>query len=859
MAKFRTTSKTVNVPESPSTLFHDLSDRSDTVKYLWAHQKELLDTYHAKHLDTKDVALELPTGAGKTLVGLLVAEFRRRAKGERVAYLCPTRQLARQVGDQAAAYGINAHVFIGAQAKYDPSQFTSYQRAEAIAITTYSGVFNVNPRIDRPQVLIFDDAHSCESYVTGMWSIEIDRSDNLKLYQEFIRLFGDWLPDSFHVSDGDDGYARTELIPGQVFRNASLSVLELLNEHLEPGSAPHYALSLLKDHLHACLCFISHNLILIRPIVPPTQTHPPFSQARQRLYMSATLGHGGELERIVGVPQIERIPIPAEWETHGSGRRLFLLPELSLEEDKAIELTISLIKQAGRAVVLSPTQRKCADIEKLFDDTGLTVFTAKDIEDGLEGYAGTSDAVLVLSRYDGIDLPDDDCRFLVFAGKPAGANLQEHFLMSRVAAAPLLRDRILTRVTQGVGRCTRSDQDYAAVVLLGQDIVDFLVRSENSALLHPELQAELEFGINNSKQDSNDDSVDFSGLLQEFLRRTRKWKEADDYIQQLRKSKCRTKDEFTTSLRNSVEYEVKYLYAAWDGHWEHARDHAKSALEALDDGNQLAGYQGWWMYLCGDAELAIGGSQAERRGQEYFGQAARQCPSLSWLSKLVVSHRSTHDASTEAEADPVLAECVENIVEQLKRWGFHGKTFTDKVKVGLAMLDTDSHKEFHQGLEFVGRILGWTPDRPTGDGDPDCIWKLGRKLYIAFEAKSEQNHTGEIGKKDVQQAQGHVAWIEENCSPLEDATIIPVLVTPRTSLAASAKPHADGLYVTSVDAMRELGRVAVDAAKKVRNAIAAMDELEALNITREKLEIAELTPDDIVDRLKATPLIHSRE
>lgn len=52
MATFRTTSKTVNVPESPSTLFHDLSDRSDTVKYLWAHQKELLDTYHAKHLDT---------------------------------------------------------------------------------------------------------------------------------------------------------------------------------------------------------------------------------------------------------------------------------------------------------------------------------------------------------------------------------------------------------------------------------------------------------------------------------------------------------------------------------------------------------------------------------------------------------------------------------------------------------------------------------------------------------------------------------------------------------------------------------------------------------------------------------------
>ena len=260
------------------------------------------------------------------------------------------------------------------------------------------------------------------------------------------------------------------------------------------------------------------------------------------------------------------------------------------------------------------------------------------------------------------------------------------------------------------------------------------------------------------------------------------------------------------------------------------------------------------MYLCGDAELAGGESRGERRGEEYFNQAARQCPSLSWLSRLVASVTVTRESSDESTVDPLSAECVENVVGRVRKWGFHGKTFTEKVNAGIELLDTDAHAEFHQGLEFVGRILGWETTRPTGDGDPDCIWTLGHDLYIAFEAKSEQSDIGEIGKKDVQQALGHVDWVKANHSPSAIATIIPVLVTPRTILASSAKPHANGLFIASVDAMRELGQNAVKVAKRVRNAIAATDEIEALSIAAEKLESAELLPSDVAGRLTANPL-----
>ena len=82
----------------PETLFRDLRGRSPEIRHLWSHQADLLRAYYKKFQGAKDVAIELPTGAGKTLVGLLIAEFRRQSFNERVAYLCPTRQLARQVG-----------------------------------------------------------------------------------------------------------------------------------------------------------------------------------------------------------------------------------------------------------------------------------------------------------------------------------------------------------------------------------------------------------------------------------------------------------------------------------------------------------------------------------------------------------------------------------------------------------------------------------------------------------------------------------------------------------------------------------------------------------------------------------------
>lgn len=73
---FKTPFTGSSVPETPDKLFRELTRRK--FPDVLPHQAAMMKAYAAKALDMPDVALQLPTGSGKTLVGLLIAEWRRR-------------------------------------------------------------------------------------------------------------------------------------------------------------------------------------------------------------------------------------------------------------------------------------------------------------------------------------------------------------------------------------------------------------------------------------------------------------------------------------------------------------------------------------------------------------------------------------------------------------------------------------------------------------------------------------------------------------------------------------------------------------------------------------------------------------
>jgi hypothetical protein len=90
------------------------------------------------------------------------------------------------------------------------------------------------------------------------------------------------------------------------------------------------------------------------------------------------------------------------------------------------------------------------------------------------------------------------CISVAFYGLPSTVSLQEDFLWSRLRLTKVLKDRIRTRIVQGCGRCTRNATDYAVVVLVGHKLLDFMSQTGVQALLHPELRAEVKFGLENS-------------------------------------------------------------------------------------------------------------------------------------------------------------------------------------------------------------------------------------------------------------------------------------------------------------------------------------------------------------------------
>ena len=836
------------------SLFRNLHGRASNVRHLWSQQADILRAYHQDHLNGTDIAIELPTGAGKTLIGLLIAEWRRQSLKQRVAYLCPTRQLARQVGKQAKNYGIHARVLIGPQADYPPDAFTDYQSGRQLAVTTYSGIFNINPRIDSAETLVLDDAHAGENFIADMWSVEISSSKEWGLFRALVDLLKEAFDAATYAelsetSEWEPRKARLiELIPGRVVRAHSSSISDLLNQGLKKGTSAWYSWEEIKSNLDACNVFVSGHGILIRPLIPPTHLHEPFIQAKQRIYMSATLGLGGELERVTGIKRIERLLAPPGWDNRGSGRRFFIIPQLAVSDEDMLEVVGNSVEQRERSLILRPSRfdAEGSAVVKELGAREVPMVHARDIEDSIEPFLKLANGALVLSRYDGLDLPDEACRQVIVAGLPCGTNIQEKFFWSRIAAYSLLRDRILTRFAQGVGRCTRSDNDYAAVFVVGRRLVEFVLKVENRRLLHPELQAELEFGIKNSRRKSEED---FAVQLSVFFEQNEEWTRAERAIESLRKDAARGEESILQQLQGVVWDEVAYVQAKWQGDLEGALQYARKISDALK-GNATKSYRAWWYYLSADAAMALGTETGKQHYLDSAGdllrRAANCCPSVSWFARL---RRSMNKTETAVETSELNADAVEGIRRQLIQWGAVGPRFESCIDDIGNNLKATAHKTFHRGLDGLGRMLGFDSALPVGSAVPDCVWSLGSHVYIVHEAKSEHTPNDAIGVNDIAQARRHSEWVKANLGCDRETTIICLISSPRETIKQEGFAHAGDLHHITPAELVELHIKISACLRRVRSGIIELQDELVVEELHAELGRENLMAENIMDRL----------
>lgn len=315
--------KSTHTYATPEELFTKLPNRAQSHGYLRQPQADALRDYTTL-VEERDIALELPTGTGKTTVGLLVAEWRRRQTGDNVAFLALTNQLAKQILREAEKLGIDCANLTGAKDSRDPAEVGRYKTGRAVGVTTYSNLFNVNPVIQASDVLVLDDAHGGEHFVSAMWTVRVDARRQPNAYADALAALRPALTDAqYRVISEERAYGTIEIADVRKYPEVIQELTRLLDA--ERDSSVHFPWSLVRNNLHGCLFFASPREVVIRPLVPPTHTHAPFVDSRQRIYMSATLGGEGDLLRGYGTTRIKTIRARhAQW-----GRRYIFMPEVT--------------------------------------------------------------------------------------------------------------------------------------------------------------------------------------------------------------------------------------------------------------------------------------------------------------------------------------------------------------------------------------------------------------------------------------------------------------------------------------------------------------------------------------------------
>ncbi len=829
-------------------MFQDLRGRK--VDSPWGHQVDLWRTYERDALQSLDVAIQLPTGSGKTLVGLVLAEWRRRKLDERIVYLCPTRQLAYQVAAQAREqYGLDVALLVGKKDTFDRKLSGDYLAAQRIAVTTYSGLFNVNPFFSDPHVVICDDAHAAEQYVASYWSLEVNTENQPALHSALASILNRFLEP--HAQARLGGEARTDIdflwcdkLPSPQWFEVAAEVSSVIDTHVA-DTGLRFAWSQIRAHLEACHLYMGHGQILIRPFIPPTETHAPFANAKQRVYMSATLGEGGELERIFGRRRIKRLEIPTGWNKQGLGRRFYFFPERALDEDDATTLSLAMIREAGRSVVLVPNDRSAREVTaRVVESLKIPVFQARDLEASKQPFLAERNAVVVAAnRYEGIDFPGDEAHLLIVMGLPRATHLQERFLLDRMGASAMFNERILTRVIQAFGRCTRSATDYSAVVVQGDELYRYLMRSETRAPLDPEMQAELEFGILQS------DGVDANGAIENlrtFLEQGEAWEEVDKDILSLRTKKRQTPFPGIDELQASVQHEVQYIYAVWSGDLEGARDACDRVLELLKN-PALSGYRAWWSYVAGAvcwSAVRKGGIKFEVPARRYFRNGAHEARFISWLSDLTIKYGEPDDRGARP-TPPEVARMLERMEERFLELGTANmRRFSIEEKAILEGLNGDA-PQFEEAQKRLGLLLGFLADNSEEQGAPDPWWQLDNTKCLVFEDHSDAKPDSNLDAKKARQAALHPNWMREKKLVPEDCEVRTVLVTPVARADSAARPHLGDFAVWPLQEYREWARTVMAVVRSLRRDFNDRGDLAWRAQAAATLEESGLLPADI--------------
>jgi hypothetical protein len=420
------------------------------------------------------------------------------------------------------------------------------------------------------------------------------------------------------------------------------------------------------------------------------------------------------------------------------GDRMILAPQEinpTLQDDDIRQAVRELADQVN-VVVLVPSRRRAGEWEDLAD-----IVTAAD---GIEAavnrlqYEDHVGLVVLISKYDGIDLPDKACRVLVIDGLPeayGGIDRREAAILGESDA---MVSRQLQRIEQGMGRGVRSAEDYCAVLLLGPKLTQLIAEPGNLARFGPATRAQLQLSRQVAQRLEGAALDEIMSVVRQCLDRDPGWVSASRHaLAGITYGPARL-DPVAVRLRAAFN-------SAATGQYRPAAAEISQAVNAADDDR----VKGWLQEQLACYMHQIDAAEA----QQILAGALRHNPRV--LRPLEgVSYSRLSPAADQARAAA----------------GYLAERYPDRnsLIVGVSALlddlvfDPERTDEFENAMEQAACHLGFTaqrPERDTGNG-PDVLWSVGARDYLVIECKSGAT-ADRIRRRDAEQLAHSVNWFTE--------------------------------------------------------------------------------------------------
>jgi len=777
----RLSGKKVARPLNPVEVY-DTLDRASDKGPLRPSQQAVLEAWNNAGRQQRDVIVKLHTGQGKTLVGLLMLQARLNEKKGPCVYLCPNNFLIEQTCEQARQFGITT-------CQADPDLPEAFLNGEQILVTSVQKLFNGLTKFgtDRNSIhvgtLLMDDAHACADSIREACQIKIDSQD--PAYGQLRTLFANDLEQQGVGTYADICNDKRDAIlpvPYWAWRDRESDVAAILSSGTSRACIK-FAWPLLRNLLRYCQCVISGAGLEIEPYVAPLEAFGSYWKADHRIFMSATVTDDAFLIKGLQLaPKTILEPLMYEHE-RWSGEKMVILPSLiSPTLDREIIVKEFAPPNAARKagiVALATSFQNTQDWKQYKAQIATRETVWRDVG-ALRGGAFENTLVLV-NRYDGIDLPDDSCRILIFDGKPYSESLIDaHEEACRPDSDTTLMRAIRT-VEQGMGRSVRGEKDYSVIIVIGPDLARLLRDPHSRSYLSSQMATQIEIGLEVAgfARDEIAGGVNpsdaFHNLIRQCLSRDEGWKAF--YVENMEGIHGKGANKL---LLDIYAAELEAESALMRGDYETA---TKKIQKLLDSHSFTAADRGWYLEMMGRFNYPSNRAESSRLQ--------------------LAAHASNRMVMKPPQGLTVaqLTVVSQGRVERLAAWV---KGHTDYAQLDIALNDILGRlafgvkaDRFEQALDELSRALGFAGERPDKEWKegPDNLWALDDVNYIVWECKSEVLLTrSEIHKTEAEQMNRSAAWFQKH---YPGRTAIHIEIHPTQYVQSAAA------FLVDVGVMRE--------------------------------------------------------